>query len=663
MSAARLKMILKLSGGAFGLLALLVILIAINIMLGNIHFRKDLTEDKIFTLSEGTQNVLKKLDTPVTLKYFFTRSSAEASIPLKTFAQQIEDLLKEYRLAANGKIIVEIYDPKPDSDAEEWAERYGLIGQNPGMLESPLYCGLVVVQGDSFEAMPFVDPNSEELLEYNITRMIARVTNPKKPVIGVMSSLPVMGMRSFPYAMPGQPPPKNQPPWAAFQDLSKDYDVRQITAGAEQIEPDINVMIVVHPKNLSDKTLFALDQFVLRGGRLMAFVDPLCVCEAMNADAPPDRSKPFSDLNKLTDAWGIKYEADKVVADLEAATRVRQNDNAVDESPVFLSLRPENIDGKDVITASLESLILPGAGAFFTFTGTGAEGLSLSPLLVSSAQSQLINAMTAQFGSEAIRRNFQAGLKRMNLAVRLQGQFKTAFPEGVPKAAPETGGVKDNDHTRRGSPRKLGEAGEARESDESKKPDSPSLKESEKPTTVLLVADVDLLYDAFTVQEMNLFGTRVHQPMNDNINFFVNAVDNLAGSADLAKIRSRGRYDRPFDRVIALQRQAQEKWLVKERSLQKQLETTRERLETLQNQKDKNQKYILSPEQEEEIKRFRQEQIKTQRELKQVRKNLREGIEQLGIMIKVINILLVPVLVAGAGLFFAWYRRSKTKST
>jgi ABC-type uncharacterized transport system involved in gliding motility auxiliary subunit len=363
----------------------------------------------------------------------------------------------------------------------------------------------------------------------------------------------------------------------------------------------------------------------------------------MNADSPPDRSKPFSDLNKLTDAWSVKYEADKVVADLEAATRVRRNDNSVDESPVFLSLRQENIDGKDVITASLETLILPGAGAF---TGTGAEGLSLSPLLVSSTQSQLINAMTAQFGSEAIHRDFQAGLKRMNLAVRLQGRFKTAFPDGAPKAAPETDGAKDKDL----------------KPDESKNQDSPSLKESEKPTTVLLVADVDLLYDAFTVQEMNVFGTRARQPMNDNINFFINAVDNLAGSADLAQIRSRGRYDRPFDRVIALQRQAQEKWLVKERDLQKQLETARERLENLQNQKDKNQKYILSPEQEEEINRFRQEQIKTQRELKQVRKNLREGIEQLGIKVKVVNILLAPVLVAGAGLLFAWYRRSRTKS-
>lgn len=644
MSNTGSKLIWKISGGALGLVALLAILVAANVILGNLSFRKDLTEDKVFTLSEGTRNLLKKLDAPVTVKFFLSRSSPTMPMPLKTFAQQVEDLLKEYRLAGSGRVIVEIYDPKPDSDAEEWAQRYGIGGQTISPTEPPVFCGLVAVKGDAYEAMPFIDPRQEELLEYNISRMIARVAVAKKPVLGVMSSLPVMGVRSFPYAMPGQPRPKNQPPWMAFQDLGKDYDVRQVALTADKIEPDISVMIVIHPKKLSDKTLFALDQFVLRGGRLLAFVDPLCICEAMNPDqAPmPDRSSPSSNLDKLTEAWGLKYEADKVVADLEAATSVRRNDNSVDESPVFLSLRQENIDGKDVITASLEALILPGAGAF---TGTGTQALNIGSLLVSSSQSQLINNMTAQFGSEQIRREFQAGLKRMNLAVRLQGRFKTAFPEGAPKEA-ETDKSKEKDQP----------------AEEPKKAEEPALKESSVPTSVILVADADLLFDMFAVQELNMFGMRAFQPLNDNINFFVNAVDNLAGSADLASIRTRGRFDRPFDRVIALQRQAQEKWLLKERALQKEIETTRDRLESLQRQKDKNQKFILSPEQEEEIKRFRQEQIKTQRELKQVRKNLREGIEELGVVVKAVNILLIPVLVAAAGLAFAWYRRAKTKS-
>ncbi|MDD5483401.1 MAG: Gldg family protein [Kiritimatiellae bacterium] len=638
MKQTGLKWIWKMSGGALALLALLVILIALNIIMGGFYFRKDLTEEKVFTLSEGTLNLLKKLDAPVTLKYFFTRSAAATSVPLKTFARQVEDLLNEYRLAADGKIVVEIYDPEPDSDAEEWAERYGLSGQTLDLAGPAVYCGLAAVKGDAVETIPVLDPRSEELLEYNITRMIARAANPKKPVVGVMSSLPVMGVRAFPYAMPGQPRPQNQPPWAVFQDLGRDYEVRSLPAGAEHLDPDMDLVILIHPKNLSDKTLFALDQFVLRGGRLMAFIDPMCLCEAMLGDASPDLSRPFSDLNKLTDAWGIKYEGDKVVADLEAATRVRLNNNALDENPAFLTLRRENIDGQNVITAPLESLILPGAGAF---TGAGAAELRVESLLVSSPQSQLVNSFAARLGSEAIRRDFQPGLKKMNLALRLHGRFKTAFPEGAPPAA---SAADDKEQ----------KPGESKE-------EAPALKESEKETTVILVADADLLYDAFAVQELNVFGARVYQPMNDNINFFFNAVDYLAGSEDLARIRSRGRFERPFDKVLALQRSAQEKWLLKERELQSQLESTRERLESLQRQKDKNQKYILSPEQEEEINRFRQEQLKTQRELKQVRKNLREGIERLGGKVKILNILLVPVLVAGAGLIFAWRRSARTR--
>lgn len=639
MSKTGSKLIWKLSGGVLGLLALLAILIAANVVLRAMPLRQDLTEARLFTLSEGTRHILRNLDAPVVLKFFFSRSAPQTPPPLKNFAQQVEDLLHEYRLAAGGKVSVEIYDPKPDSEAEEWAERYGVSGQNSGMMEPALFCGLTAVKGDIYETMPFLDPRQEELLEYNITRLIARAANPKKTAVGVMSSLPVMGVRAFPYAMPGQPQPKNLPPWVALQDLGKDYDTRQVPVTAEQIDDDINVMIVIHPKNLSAKTLYALDQFVLRGGRLLAFVDPLCLAEAMNPDLAAPPARPFSELTKLTEAWGVKYEPDKVVADLEAATRVRRNDNAIDDSPVFLSLRQDNIDGQDVITAPLEGLIMPGAGAF---AGSGPAGLTISALLASSPQAQLINPMTAQLGSEAIRRDFQAALKKMSLAVRLQGKFKTAFPEGAPQ---ETAAAEDKEQKK-----------------DEPKPPAPPLKESAAPTTVILVGDVDLLYDAFAVQELNLFGVRAYQPVNDNINFFINAVDNLAGSAELARVRARGQFERPFDRVIALQRQAQEKWLRQERALQKELAATQERLAALQSQKDKNQKFILSPEQEEEIKHFRAEQMKTQRALKQVRKNLREGIERLGAIVKAINILLVPAGVAAAGLIFAWYRRARTKN-
>lgn len=632
------RQIWKFTGSLVGLLALLAILIAVNILLSRARARVDLTEEKLYTLSEGTRTVLKSLDGPVTLKFFFSGGAPEVTIPLNNFAQEVEYLLKEYELASGGKVMIETYDPKPDSDAEEWAQRYGLAGEQTEAANGTLYLGLVAVKGDANTVLPFLDPRNETMLEYNITRIITRVANPTKPVVGILSSLPVMGVRSFPYAMPGQPRPKNQPPWVAFNDLDKNYEVRQLPVETDAIDPAIDVMIVVHPKAISEKTQYAIDQFILRGGRLLAFIDPLCLADAMNnQEASMGMAPPMSDLGRLTAAWGITYEPDKVVADLLASTRVQRSDNTIEDNPVFLSLRNSNINGQDIITSSLESVGLPVAGAF---SGTGTEGLSVGALLVSSDQSALISAMAVQMGTEAIRHEFKSGLKRLNLAIRLQGKFKTAFPQGKPKATP------------------------GQEKKDPAKPEdtTPALKESTKASTVILVADVDMLYDTFAVQEMPIFGQRVFQPLNDNINFFANAVEQLSGSADLGQIRARGRFDRPFDRVQELQSEAQQHWMMQERALQEQLASAQEKLESLQSKKDKSQRYILSAEQEQEIAKFKQEQIKTQRELKQVRKNLREGIEALGVKVKVINILAVPVLICLAGLAFGWHRRQSVRT-
>ncbi|MDD5677913.1 MAG: Gldg family protein [Kiritimatiellae bacterium] len=638
-----IRQLWKFTGSLIGLLALLAVLIAANILLNRVRARVDLTEEKLYTLSEGTRTVLKSLDGPVTLKFFFSGSSPEVPVPLKNFARQVEDLLKEYELASGGKVLVETYDPEPDSDAEEWAQRYGLAGEQLGIMNFALYMGLVAVKGDTLSALPFLDPRNEAMLEYNITRMIARVANPKKPVVGILSSLPVMGVRAFPYAMPGQPRPKNQPPWVAFQDLNKDYEVRQLPVDVDAIDPDLDVLIAVHPKAISEKTQYAIDQFVLRGGRLLAFIDPMCLADAMNQEAAMGMARPMSDLGRLPAAWGITYDPDQVVADLTASTRVQRGDNVVEDNPMFLTLRNANISGKDIVTSSLESLGLPIAGAF---SGTGTEGLSVGSLLVSSEQSALISFFSAQLGGEAVRREFKSGLKRLNLSIRLQGKFKTAFPQGKPKAAPDQE-KKDP----------------AESAKEPAKPEdtTPALKESIKASTVILVADVDMLYDPFAVQEMPIFGQRVFQPLNDNVNFFANALEQLSGSVDLLQIRARGRIERPFDRVQDLQSEAQQRWMMQERTLQEQLAATQTRLESLQSQKDKSQRFILSAEQEQEIAKFKQEQIKTQRELKQVRKNLREGIEELGVKVKVINILAVPVLVCLAGLAFGWRRRQSMR--
>ncbi len=278
------KQFWKFSGSFLGLLALLAILISANIIIGRVRMRADLTEEKLYTLSNGTRLVLNKLNAPITLKFFFSGSSPQTPLPLKQFAQQVLDLLKEYEIAGSGNVIVEQYDPRPDSDDEEWAQRYGLIGEQMGPMEPPLFLGLVAVMGENHAVLPFIDPRNERLLEYNITHMLTQAAHPQRPVVGILSSLPVMGVRSFPYAMPGQPRPKSQPPWVAFQELARSFETRQVPSETESIAEDINVLVIVHPKDLSDRTLFAIDQFVLRGGRLLVVMDPMCLAYAMSQE-------------------------------------------------------------------------------------------------------------------------------------------------------------------------------------------------------------------------------------------------------------------------------------------------------------------------------------------------------------------------------------------
>jgi ABC-type uncharacterized transport system involved in gliding motility auxiliary subunit len=631
----------KLSGGIAGLLVLLAILIAANVIIGGLRVRKDFTQERLYTLSDGTRSVLKKLDHNVTLKFFFSSSAPEVPGPLKTFAQQVEDLLHEYQLAGRGRIVVEKYDPKPDSDAEEWANRYGVEGQSMGPGGPNLYLGLVAVAGENQSALPVIDPRTEELLEYNITRMIHRVSAGKKPVVGIMSPLPVLGSQAMPYMMPGQPRPQPQQPWAAFQDLEQDYDVRSIPTTVDSILPDLDALVLIHPKDLSDRTLFAIDQFVLRGGRLLAFVDPFCGMDNESGEpnpagyTMPNRS---SNLNKLFTTWGITYDPAKIVADMDAATMLRGQGNRVVRSPLYLTLRAANISRRDAMTAPLDSLLMPMAGAF---TGDGAAGITVTPLVMTSDRSDLTEAMMAQMNPEMVMRNLKSGLKKMALAVRLEGTFKTAFPQGQPAGEPPP------------SP------------DPTQPPPAPAntnashLAQSTTTGHVILVGDVDMLGDEFTVQSLDFLGYTARQPINDNINFLANAVEQLSGSADLIGIRCRGRSARPFTRVLALERDAQQRWLEEERGIEEKLQTTQQRMSELQQQKDEKQRFILSPEQAKEVERFRKEVADYRQQLKQVRRNLREGIENLGVTVKVINILLMPALVSVAGVSFALIRRRR----
>jgi ABC-type uncharacterized transport system involved in gliding motility auxiliary subunit len=529
-------------------------------------------------------------------------------------------------------VVLEKYDPKPDSEEEDLAQRYGLEGQAIPQTGTPLYLGVVATCGETQAAIPVIDPRSEELLEYSLTRLIHRVAMARKPVLGVMSSLPVLGSQA-PMMMPGQRSPQAAA-WASFRDLQQDYAVRSIPVTADRIDDEVDALMLVHPKDLGEKTLYALDQFVLRGGRLLAFVDPLCVADTASADPMGGFSMPkrSSELGRLFEAWGVQYDAAKIVADLQATTPLRGRNNAVEYSPLYLSLRKANLNKDDVMTAPLNTLMMVMAGAF---ADDAAEGLKVTPLITTSEQSALTDAMMAQFDPNAFKRQFKSGLKKLNLAVRVQGKFKTAFPEGAPRDP--SGDTNDV----------AAAAGH--------------LAQAKDEGNVILVADVDLLANDFSVQEMNFLGYSGFQPINDNLNLMANMADQVAGSSDLMGIRCRGRTFRPFTRVLELQAQAQERWLAQEQVIEQKLVDTEQRMAELQRQKDDKQRFVLSPEQTREIERFKAETLKNKQELKQVRRNLREGIEALGMKVKLINIVLLPILVGLAGIVYWLVRRLKPR--
>jgi len=629
------KSFLKASGGIAGLLILFAIIIAANVIISRVRARVDLTGEKLYTLSDGSKAILAKLEQPVTLKLFASSSSPAMPPVLKNYARQVEDLLREYVVASNGRITLEKYDPVPDSDAEEWAQKYGLTGQPMDIFGPPVYLGLVAQMGDAEATIPAFDPQAEALLEYTITRLIYRVCHPEKPVVGVISSLQVLGTRAPPFPMPGQPKPQSQAPWLIFQDLRDDYTFRELQPSVERIDDDIKTLLVIHPKDLSEKTLYAIDQFVLRGGQLMALLDPLCVAdmETSGGANPFGMPRTSSNLEKLLSAWGVRYDENKVVADMRAISRVRMGDGGrIEESPVWLSLNRSNTSAKDVLTSGIESIMLPYAGAF---SAESTKDLAVTPLITSSESAGLVNSFSAQLGASTVRSEFRSGGASLAIAIRLSGTFKTAFPDGAPR--------------------------DSSGSDTNEVPASAEQSLKEGRSTVILIADADMIYDRFCVQEINFLGARAYQPLNDNAIFFANALEQAAGSADLVGIRSRGTFARPFEVVLKRQEKAMLQWQEKEKELEARLQETQSRLRELQSEKDPKQRFILSEQQKKAIETFRQQEFQIKQDLKMVRKSLRHDIETLGILVKAVNIAAMPAFVVLGGIGF-WMRRRSLKT-
>ena len=604
-----------------------VILVAVNWIAAHAKQRVDLTAERAYTLSQGTRNILAKLDTPVQIRFYCTRGDNRMPVFLKNHAQVVEDLLGEYRQASKGKIEIQKLDPQPDSDAEDSAKLDGIEPHALNMGGEPFYLGLSVTMLDQKETVPFLDPQAARLLEYEISRAVSRVMTTDKPTLGLMSPLQMAGQQMNPMmARRGG----GSEPWFFYTELKRNFNLKQIEMSADKIPDDVKVLVVVHPKGVTDAAQYAIDQFMLRGGKLIAFLDPLAALDAQGGGmmAPPSSSS----LDKLLKAWGLTFDSAKVVADMTYVTRMQQG-----RAPAVLSLNETAVNKDDVVTAGADNLLLAFAGAF---TGTPADGLKQTVLVHSSPQSQLIEPMMAQMGGESVITNFASSNTEQTLALRLTGRFKTAFLDGKPKAEPSP------------SP------GEPKPPE---KPAEQGLKESSADGAVILVGDSDFLQDQIAVEEgINPFGgQRVVIPRNANVAFAEGAVEQLAGDSDLIAVRSRASRERPFTVVKKMQADAESNYRNKIKELESSLAEAQQKLSELQRTKPgaDGQRFVLSPQQQTEIANFRKKEGEVKKELKQERKRLRTDIDSLENRIKWYNIAGMPLAVVAVGVFLAFKRR------
>ncbi len=622
----------KLAFSVGGIAVMAVLLIVVNLILSVVHGRLDMTEEKRYTLSDGTRAILGQIDLPVTIRFYYTREIKEVPLWMRNYAPRVRDLLKEYQLAARGNLRLEERNPMPDSEDEESANLDGVFGQMLANGEQ-IYFGLGFAALDRTAVIPVLSPQDESNLEYEITRAIFQLLNPKKPVVGVISSLPVMGRQPNMMMMQQGIRDRGEPAWHVITELRRNFDVREIQPGDAPIDADITVLLVIHPQDLTDESLFAIDQFVLRGGRLLAFLDPMSYVEMAMSQSPnmmqPPSGRP-STLGRLLDAWGIQFDTSKLLADLQYELEWRDEQGQFQRDPFILSIDRDAFADDDPTTNQLATglLVYPGA-----FTGKPVDGLRKTVLVSSSVDSSLVDAMKARMSIPDVVKSFDSSHVNFALAIRLTGTFPTAFPAGAPS-----------------------DEGDAPEADQ---PGAP-LKSGD--SAVVLVADADLLHDAFCVRRSNFLGQTVVQPSSDNIAFVHNLIDHLSGDSNLLAVRSRGIKSRPFTRIQAIRAKAEQQYQAEITKLEEELNQAASEIRQLQQSKSPDQRLILTPEQEAKLVQMRKRRTETANQLKIVRQEFRKDIVSLQTRLKVLNIAAVPTAVAIVGLSIALVKRRRMAS-
>ncbi len=645
-----------------GLLTVAVaLLVSVGLISALPSIRIDLTEDDLFSLADGTRNIVSGLEEPIELLFFYSESATEDQPQIRSYGTRVQELLREIVIASGGNLVLSIVDPELFSEEEDLATQYGVQPVPVTQGGQGIYFGLVAVELDNekdpalraSETMPLIRPDQEQFLEYEFMQLVTRVANPDLKVVGLLTTLDIDGGFD---PMTGQATQQ----WMITDYIRQLYDLRRIETNTEIIEEDVDILMIVHPEGLSEQTLYAIDQHVMRGGETFVFLDP-------TADSMVSRSERGSmipagmrsDLPGLLEAWGVDYASDKVLTDNTLALRVQMGQGSRPVAHIgMIGANRTALAGDDIITRRLENLNLSSVGALAPRDGATTR---FEPLIQSSSDAMLMNASLLEdvLDPSVLFDEFVSANERYTIAARVSGVISSAFPEGRPVSKDAAADASEEE----------AEADDGNDSEEARieKANSDSatveghLTRTSGETNILLFADTDVLTDRLWVQVAQFMGQRIPQPYANNGDFVINALDNLSGGADLVSIRSRGRYSRPFERVVKLQREADDRLRTEEAALLERLAETEEQLAALNTDEGGQLLGQLTPEIQTEIDRFNAELLDTRRSLRDVQFQLTADIEALGSNLKWFNTAAIPMLLTVITLFMSLTRARRRR--
>jgi len=597
--------------------------------------RADLTDQKLYTLSDGTKAILAKLGQPIKLKLYYSKT-ASLKVPdefryFESYYQFVKSLLEEYVKAANGKVELEIIDPRPFTEEEEWAWKFGLkrfvVTQ-----EENFFFGLVALSQFGVEkSIPFFSLDRQSFVEYDISYLIDTVVTRKKETIGIISSLPVTGeevseqMAKVMRAQGKQP----RPPWTIIEQLRQQYEIKGLASDAREIR-DVDILLVIHPKNLPEQTLFAIDQFVLNGGKTIVCVDPYCLADLPDKEEGRRRVSysQASDLNKLLRNWGVEMPPNTFAGDRNLAEKATLLKDERPETLIgFLKLTPGCFNTESTITAELNQVRLLFSGVLRKTEQQPDRKIKLQPLITTTNKGNSWSVTNqdelVMMSPSGLMHRFMDGNDPVVMGYMITGRFKSHFPEGFDRPSAFTSVSND------GSTFKVDDYPPT------------NLTEAREDCTVVVFADVDFIADILAYQPAS-FGKVA---FGDNSALLLNVIDDLCGSGELAAIRSRGNFTRPFKIVDEIESQAEAVTAEEEVKLREDITRFRDELYFVKSSEEEGQADIIGSTILESKKDLELKIHQARRRLRQVKMERREEIEQLGNKLRNFNMMTAPAAI------------------